>query len=450
MFVMIYYGFNFYLVDQYYKETSAELDIENKKIMMEMDNISELTTPNLIATFDSIMVYSTNVIYVLDTNSTVIYDTLDDHLSIVGTTIDSEQVHATLGGKSIHEKSTLNNTFSKMNVIASVPIIKNNQVVAALVNTAQMPAITDVVKSISFAIFLVLIIILAIAFAFTYFFSTKVTNIIGAFNITAKNIASGQLASRVDMPYTDDDVGILAKNMNYMAEELQRVDNMRKEFIANISHDLRSPLTSIGGFAQAMLDGTIRVDNQRKYLQIILTQTEHLTNLTQNILLLTQMENNIIKLEKTNFDIHHLLKKVLIQFEKNIVDKDIKVSLITDNDALMVNADLNQIQRVIYNIIDNALKFSSSEDELTIETTITDGKVQISISDTGIGMSDTEIKYMWVRFHKGDKSRGQDKKGFGIGLSIVREIINAHQQSIEVFSQLGKGTTFIFTLDLAI
>jgi signal transduction histidine kinase len=198
-----------------------------------------------------------------------------------------------------------------------------------------------------------------------------------------------------------------------------------------------------------MLDGTIQADNQKKYLKIILTQTEHLTNLTQNILLLTQMENNIVKLEKNNFDIHHLLKKVLIQFEKNIVDKSIVISLITDNDSLMVNADLNQIQRVIYNIIDNAIKFSRVGDELTIETMVMENNIQISISDTGMGMSETEIKYMWIRFHKGDKSRGQDKRGFGIGLSIVREIINAHNQTIDVFSQLGKGTTFIFTLDKA-
>lgn len=449
IFVVIYFGFNYFLMEQLYDMRADELTSDNQKVMSVLSDLDDFSYDHLDQRLNPSHNYFPHTLYILNLDQTVIYDNKVGEDSVTGLFIDADLIHQALSGQTVREHSTLNNTFPERTVMVASPIYIDGQISGILLNTAKSPAVGEIVDNISFTLFIILLVILGFTFTYTYFFSSKITSTISQFNITAKKIASGHLSSRVELPYTNDDIGILAKNMNTMAEELERVDTMRKEFIANISHDLRSPLTSIGGFAQAMLDGTITPENQERYLQIIITQTEHLTNLTQNILLLTQMENNIIEPEMGDFDIHRLIKKVLIQCEKRITDKNIEINLITDKDILMVNADLNQIQRVIYNLVDNAIKFSPVNSAITVETQVYLNKVHVSISDTGPGMSEADIKYMWLRFHKGDKSRGQDKGGFGIGLSIVREIIHHHNQNIDVFSQLGKGTTFVFTLDLA-
>ncbi len=135
---------------------------------------------------------------------------------------------------------------------------------------------------------------------------------------------------------------------------------------------------------------------------------------------------------------------------KKIIDKKIDFTLLIDQHELFVHADMNQIQRVIANLIDNAIKFCSPHDDIIVETTIKKDKVEISIKDSGPpGISEEDIKYIWDRFHKADRSRGKDKKGIGLGLSIVREIVKAHDEDINVYSQEGKGTTFVFTLTVS-
>ncbi|PKM56722.1 MAG: two-component sensor histidine kinase, partial [Firmicutes bacterium HGW-Firmicutes-3] len=141
--------------------------------------------------------------------------------------------------------------------------------------------------------------------------------------------------------------------------------------------------------------------------------------------------------------------KILFQFEQKILDKRIDFTLLIDQQELFVFADMNQIQRVLTNLIDNAIKFCSPGDTIIVETTVLIGKVEISVKDSGPGISEEDIKYIWDRFHKADRSRGKDKKGIGLGLSIVREIVKAHGETIDVYSQEGKGTTFVFTLPLS-
>lgn len=269
------------------------------------------------------------------------------------------------------------------------------------------------------------------------------------YNDTIKEISSGHFDARIDTKHIyPKEFRELAQNINQMAEDINKFEEMRKDFIANTSHDFRSPLTSIRGFVQAILDGTIPVEYQEKYLRIVLDESDRLTRLTNDILLLSQMESDYITLEKVVFDIHDIIRKTFLQFEQKILQKKLNIILLIGKRELMVDADIGQIQRVLYNIIDNSIKFTDNGGEITISTKIQKDKVEVSISDNGIGISEANIKYIWDRFHKVDKSRGKDKKGIGLGLSIVREIIKAHGEQIQVYSQEGKGTTFVFTLPL--
>lgn len=283
-----------------------------------------------------------------------------------------------------------------------------------------------------------------VLFAFTilvYRPIRKITNV-------ADSYAKGDFKEKINI-HSNDEIGYIAKTMNYMATELDTLEDEQKKFISNVSHDFRSPLTSIKGYIEAMIDGTIPVEMQGKYLNIILFETERLNKLTQSILDLNRFRGQGMLLEITEFDINSMIRTTILTFEGTCSKKGLSFDLVLTEEQLFVKGDMGKIQQVLYNLIDNATKFSHNNSAITIETTVKNGKVFISIKDTGIGIPSDSIKKIWERFYKTDQSRGKDKKGTGLGLAIVKEIIQAHNQNINVISTEGIGTEFIFTLKLA-
>ncbi len=241
----------------------------------------------------------------------------------------------------------------------------------------------------------------------------------------------------------------LGAAISYMAGELSKLDDYQKKFVANISHDFRSPLTSIKGYAGAILDGTIPHEMQDKYLNIILFETERLTKLTSGLLELNSFENNGTFLDITTFDINHIIKKTAEAFEGSCREKKITLNLVFSSKQTYVDADMGKIQQVLYNLIDNAIKFSHSNSKIKVSTEEKGEKVLVSVRDYGIGIPKDSIKKIWERFYKTDVSRGKDKKGTGLGLSITREIIQAHNENINVISTEGAGSEFVFSLTKA-
>lgn len=264
----------------------------------------------------------------------------------------------------------------------------------------------------------------------------------------AKAYANGNLDVKIDV-HSNDEIGYLAASMNYMANELNTLEDDQKKFVSNVSHDFRSPLTSIKGYVEAMLDGTIPVEMQEKYLNIILFETERLNKLTKSLLELNRYGSHGIMLDISRFDINYTIRMTVQTFEGICKPKHISFHLILTGDKLFVSADMSKIQQVLYNLIDNAIKFSHTDSFITVETTEKNDKIFVSVKDTGIGIPKDSIKKIWERFYKTDLSRGKDKKGTGLGLSIVKEIIQAHGENITVISTEGVGTEFIFTLPLA-
>ena len=261
----------------------------------------------------------------------------------------------------------------------------------------------------------------------------------------AKEYASGNLTHKIDVK-SHDEMGYLASTLNYMSGELNKTGEYQRKFVANVSHDFRSPLTSIKGYVEAILDGTIPPEMQEKYLKIVLFETERLHKLTQSLLTLNDIDDKGNMLDLTSFDINAVIKDTAASFEGTCTKKRISISLILASRTLYVCADMGKIQQVLYNLIDNAIKFSNNDSTITVETTEKHGKVFVSVKDTGCGIPKASITKIWERFYKLDASRGKDRKGTGLGLSIVKEIITAHNQNINVISTEGVGTEFIFTL----
>ena len=195
-----------------------------------------------------------------------------------------------------------------------------------------------------------------------------------------------------------------------------------------------------------MADGTIPVELQEKYFKILLFETERLSDLTKDLLTLNEYDTKHLLLDFSVFDIHDIIKKTAASFEGTCTQKRISIELRFTCKVLKVNADLRKIQQVLYNLLDNAIKFSSNDSEIIIETYERSGKVYVSVKDHGIGIPKKSLNKIWDRFYKTDLSRGKDKKGTGLGLAIVKEIIQAHNENINVISTEGVGTEFTFSL----
>ena len=261
----------------------------------------------------------------------------------------------------------------------------------------------------------------------------------------AKQYASGNLDYEIPVN-SQDEIGYLSASLNYMSTHLKDMEDYQKKFVANVSHDFRSPLTSIKGYIEAIADGTIPVELQGKYLNIILFETERLTDLTRDLLTLNEFDTKDLLLNKESFDLHEMMKQVAASFEGTCTSRKISIELLFASRVLYVHADRSKIQQVLYNLLDNAIKFSNPQSTVTIETTERGEKIFTSVRDYGIGIPKEDLSKIWERFYKSDLCRGKDKKGTGLGLAIVREIIQAHNENINVISTEGVGTEFIFSL----
>lgn len=284
-----------------------------------------------------------------------------------------------------------------------------------------------------------------ILLAFQFFIYRPLVEITEA----AKQYALGNLDYEIPQG-RQDEMGYLSGSLNYMASQLKDMEEYQKKFVANVSHDFRSPLTSIKGYVEAMADGTIPPELHEKYLKIISFETDRLTDLTKDLLTLNEFDTKNLLLNKTTFDLHEMIKTTAATFEGKCTNKRISIELLFAAKTLDVCADKRKIEQVLYNLLDNAIKFSEEDSVITIETTERTDKVSISVKDRGAGIPKNSINKIWERFYKSDTSRGKDKKGTGLGLAIVKEALQAHGENINVVSTEGVGTEFTFSLPLAV
>ena len=329
----------------------------------------------------------------------------------------------------------------------SAPITGNYRTYGYVLIHMPISEIQDTVNGflnilyISSGIIFGLSLIILLVFTTTVYFPLK------KITAAATQYAEGNLKHKLTL-HTQDEMGYLAATLNFMSDELDKIEEYQKNFIANVSHDFRSPLTSIKGYLEAILDGTISPDMQEKYLTRVISETERLNKLTQGLLTLDTLDSKGY-LSRNNFDINRVIKDTAASFEGTCNTKNIVIDLTFSEPITMVYADLGKIQQVLYNLIDNAIKFSHPDSVIYIQVTVKYEKVFVSVKDTGVGIPKGSLKKIWERFYKSDPSRGKDKRGTGLGLSIVKEIIQNHGETIDVVSTEDVGTEFIFTLPRA-
>ena len=260
-----------------------------------------------------------------------------------------------------------------------------------------------------------------------------------------RRYAEGDFDIRMNDYGRDDEIGELAASFNAMAESLQQTERQRREFIANISHELKTPMTTIAGYTDGILDGTIPPEREKQYLQIISDESRRLSRMVRRMLDVSQLQAIDPLKSGSHFDICESMRRVLISMEKKITDRDLDVDADIPEEPILVLGDNDMITQVIYNLLENATKFARSGSTLYLGVTTIDGKARVTVRNLGDTIPAEELPLLFERFHKSDKSRSEDKDGVGLGLYIVKTILEQHKEKINVTSENGV-TTFTFFL----
>lgn len=384
--------------------------------------------------------FSSLTIWIINTDGKVIYNSAQGNtdLTIEGFVEDNT-------GRSFYREGTFYNYFNEDMLSVLSPITYNYNLKGYVVVHSPLTKIREQRNDLN----LIVLATVAVIFVLSTFILVVFTDIV---YIPLKKItkateayAEGDFTYPIDVD-KNDEMGYLAASLTYMADKLSHFEDDQKKFIANVSHDFRSPLTSMKGYLEAMADGTIPPEQHEKYLNIVKNETERLTKLTNNLLTLNNLNITGMNLDITEFDINKTVRDTTATFEGICKNKHISFNLVLLGTTLLVSADKGKIEQVLYNLTDNAIKFSKPDSSIKIETSEKNETVFVSVKDSGIGIPKENLKLIFDRFYKTDPSRGKDKKGTGLGLSIVKEIINAHHENINVISTVDVGTEFIFTL----
>ena len=288
------------------------------------------------------------------------------------------------------------------------------------------------------------------ALAISLVYSKRMARPLDEMAAASRKFARGDFSVRVRKEDdTADEMGSLIESFNKMADSLEKAEARRSEFIANISHELRTPMTTISGFADGILDGTIPKEDEEKYLISIRDETRRLSRLVRDMLDVSQMKARAADPSKrTVFDLTELVLQTLLSFESRATKKGLDVDPQLPDNHIMVRADKDAITQVIYNLLDNAVKFAHEGTCITVRLYKDNGKAYVSVKDVGETIPPDDLPFIFDRFHKSDRSRSLDTTGVGLGLYLVKSIINSHDEDIAVRSEDGV-TEFVFTLALA-
>ncbi|MCM1535206.1 MAG: HAMP domain-containing histidine kinase [Clostridium sp.] len=404
---------------------------------------SETSLETVKMQLDSLAVYLESDIRIINPSGRLVLDT-DTPLNVEEVVV-IEDFDPTAAAGSYYMVDDFFGNFESDVLTVLAPIISNYKIKGYVVIHSSMDVIIESCNSLLGIYYITLVILLLLSLIILIFFTDIVYIPLRKITYATEQYASGNMHYEFQID-SDDEMGYLAACLNFMANEIAGAEDDQKKFVANVSHDFRSPLTSIHGYLTAMLDGTIPLEQYEKYLNIVLNETDRLIKLTNSLLTLNNLNTKGMLLDRTDFDINKVIRNTAASFEGTCRQKTIAIELILTGDTFYVNGDMGKIQQVLYNLIDNAIKFSHPDSVITIETSEKKNKLFVSVKDTGIGIPKEDLKLIWDRFYKSDSSRGKDKKGTGLGLSIVKEIINSHNEHINVISTPGEGSEFIFSL----
>lgn len=382
---------------------------------------------------DGIIVDRLGYVYMVSSN---------EYSNLKYTNIDISEENMPKSNKMEYRKKILKgNDNSKLGTYVR-PIYSNEQLDGYIIMIEkEMINAKNTIIIIWVAVILAVIVAAAIV---KYFAQLLVVEPIEEINNAAKRLAKGDVTKRVKV-VGDNEIGELAQAFNSMAQSIEESDNIRKEFISNVSHELRSPITSIKGFIGGILDGVIPRDRENYYLKIVYDEIDRLARLVNDLLDISAMEAGKFNLNISEFDINQTVSLCILNLESKIKNKNLNVKATFHEKRCFAIGDRDRILQVITNLLENAIKYSNDNGQIEVNITTKSDKIFVSIFNTGEIISEEDINHIWDRFYKSDKSR-TNKISTGLGLSIVRLILSQHNQDIWVNNVDDKGVKFTFTL----
>ncbi len=361
--------------------------------------------------------------------------------------LPQEVTESVLEGKSRFLHTTLGGIYEEKRFAVGVPIVSLGQTVGLVLAVTEAAALTAMWRGFVGMFFMTAVTVLLLAFVVSAWVSMRQSRPIREMAEATRRFAEGNFDVRMHDYEDSSEISELAVSFNNMADSLQETERQRREFIANISHELKTPMTTIAGYTDGILDGTIPPEQEKQYLRIISDESRRLSRLVRRMLEVSQIQSREL-MRKAPFDICESMRRVLISLERKITDRGLDVDADIPDGSVTVLGDNDLITQVIYNLLENATKFARPGSTLYLGLTTSNGKALVSVRNKGETIPAEEIPLLFERFHKSDKSRSEDKDGVGLGLYIVRTILEQHKEQIAVTSENGE-TTFTFTISLA-
>ncbi len=344
-------------------------------------------------------------------------------------------------GKNSITYKIVNNIFNSETLVYGLKLDSNH---FAFLNTSIDP-IDSTIVILKNQLIIVTIIVLFLAFIIGAYISKKLSKPITSLNNSAKKLANGDYTVTFDNNSDIDEIDELANTLNYAKEQLSKTDELRRELMANVSHDLKTPLTMIKAYSEMIRDISYKnKDKREEHLNIIIEEVDRLNLLVNDILDLSSMQSNITKLNKEEFDLIELINNILNRYKIYTITENYIFNFETNNNKVLIYADKKKMEQVIYNLINNAINYTGNDNTVTIKVTDNKKNIKVEIIDTGKGISKEEINHIWDKYYKGDKKHKRNVIGTGIGLSIVKNIFVLHNYEYGVISKKNQGSNFYF------
>lgn len=402
---------------------------------------------SIIKDISTLALYNTDfVIFLTDKDGKILLSNeITTGIEMTGTIAAAAFNELVLSGE-LKRSDTLSGLFDTKYITYAIPVYTDEaELGGSVFACTSAESISELVEITIKALIMASLWVLLAALIAVYFITEKIIGPLKDMGIAAKSFAAGRFDVRVPV-VGQDEVAELAVAFNNMAGSLASLEEMRRTFLANVSHDLRTPMMTIGGFIDSIIEGAIPPEKHSYYLSVIASEVRRLSRLVSTLLDIARIQAGERKFNMITFDICEMARQILISFEQKIDAKQLNVDFECDEEKMYVIADSDAIYQILYNICDNAVKFSREKGNYRISLKSRDKRVHISVYNEGQGISADDLPYVFDRFYKSDKSRGLDKTGTGLGLYITKTIIDAHGEEIWVKSEPGQFCEFTFTL----
>lgn len=384
-------------------------------------------------------------IFVTDVSGTCLAGAYESSGLTESFTVEPWIMNSVLKNGEYRGNGTLSGVYKENYMIIGCAVERDGRVTGAVFATASLAALNSYRVEILRMFLWAAIAAFAIAFFAAWGFSFRMVQPLRKMAAAARSFGEGDFSVRVDES-SQDEIGELAVAFNAMATSLADSECANRSFIANVSHELKTPMTTISGFIDGILDGTIPPDQEKKYLRIVSSETKRLSRLVRTMLDLSRIDNGELHLRMRRFDLTNTMLNALLSFEQRIEEKNLQILGLENAESLYVDGDPDMIHQVLYNLIENAVKFTPDDGYIALKMEKQPGKTYMAIRNSGPGIAPDEVEMVFDRFYKTDRSRNKDKTGMGLGLYIVRTIIRQHGGEITASSIPGDYTEFSFFL----